>query len=280
MKVIHTIGETKSWLSAQKSAGATTGFVPTMGALHEGHIELVRRSSRENDLSVCSIFVNPIQFNNPEDLEKYPRTLETDIPMLREAGCHMVFAPSAKEIYPEPVTEQYDFGALERVMEGEHRPGHFNGVAVVVKRLFGIIEPDRAYFGEKDYQQFRIIQALAAGMSPAPVIVPCPTVREADGLAMSSRNRRLGAEERALAPMIYLTLIVVKSRAGKVPVAELESWATDRLATAGFNVEYFKIAHAATLQPLENWEPGERVRAFTACWLGNVRLIDNMELIF
>lgn len=278
MYTANKISEVKNFLA--KKPGVVHGFVPTMGALHEGHLELVRRARRENDLVSCSIFVNPIQFNNPEDLEKYPRTLEEDLQMLRETGCDLVFVPSVEEMYPEPATEKYDFGDLERVMEGRYRPGHFNGVAVVVKKLFDIMQPHKSYFGEKDFQQLRIIQTLVA-MENLPVsIVPCPTVREPDGLAMSSRNRRLSPEERAIAPLIYRVLSESQQQAGRTPVSELKAWAVQQLAGSGFVVDYFEIADAATLQPAGEWGAVSGIRAFTACFLGNVRLIDNMELIY
>ncbi|HOX79091.1 MAG TPA: pantoate--beta-alanine ligase [Bacteroidales bacterium] len=278
MKIFHTISETRAWLDEQKAAGKSSGFVPTMGALHRGHTELIRRSVSENNITGCSIFVNPIQFNNPEDLEKYPRTLETDVAMLEEAGCDLVFVPSVKEMYPEPVTEKYHFGPLEQVMEGAHRPGHFNGVAVVVKKLFDIFQPDRAYFGEKDYQQLAIIRALVK-MKNIPVgIVPCPTVREADGLAMSSRNRRLTPEERAIAPEIYRTLDLAADLAGIKSVAEVKQLACDRLTEKGFVVDYFEISDAVTLQPVDAWDQAPEIIGCVAAFLGNVRLIDNLIL--
>lgn len=278
MKIFHTISETRAWLDEQKAAGKSSGFVPTMGALHRGHTELIRRSVSENNITGCSIFVNPIQFNNPEDLEKYPRTLETDVAMLEEAGCDLVFVPSVKEMYPVPVTEKYHFGPLEQVMEGAHRPGHFNGVAVVVKKLFDIFQPDRAYFGEKDYQQLAIIRALVK-MKNIPVgIVPCPTIREADGLAMSSRNRRLTPEERAIAPEIYRTLDLAADLAGINSVAEVKQLACDRLTEKGFVVDYFEISDAVTLQPVDAWDQAPEIIGCVAAFLGNVRLIDNLIL--
>jgi len=278
MEVCHSIAGTRQWLDGKRSKGKSIGFVPTMGALHQGHLELVKRACYENDLAACSIFVNPIQFNNPEDLNKYPRTLEADLKLLEETGCHLVFAPSVQEMYPEPVTKRYDFGQLEGVMEGEHRPGHFNGVAVVVKKLFDIIQPDRAYFGEKDFQQLRIIQSLVR-MEKIPVnITPCPTIRESDGLAMSSRNRRLSAEERAIAPEIYRTLLGAKELAKKIPVIELKGISIARLQSKGFRVDYFELADTDSLQPVATWEESSGVIACVAAYLGSVRLIDNMIL--
>jgi pantoate--beta-alanine ligase len=278
MVVFEKIAETRKQLESFRISGSDVGFVPTMGALHKGHIDLVRRSCNENDITGCSIFVNPIQFNNQEDLNKYPRTLPEDLQMLEEAGCNLVFVPSVEEMYPEPVEEKYNFGDLEKVMEGAHRPGHFNGVAVVVKKLFDIIQPDRAYFGEKDFQQLRIIQSLVK-MKEIPVeIVPCPTVREADGLAMSSRNRRLSAEERAVAPEIHRTLQFARELAKKMPVAEVIDICEKRLEVKGFRVDYFEIADIETLQPLKNWEGSPGGIACVAAFLGPVRLIDNMIL--
>jgi pantoate--beta-alanine ligase len=276
MHHLSSIREVKEFL--RNNEGAHSGFVPTMGALHEGHLELVKRAKRENGLATCSIFVNPIQFNNPEDLKKYPRTLEEDLRLLEAVGCDLAFVPSAEEMYPEPVTDKYDFGELEKVMEGQYRPGHFNGVAVVVRKLFDIMDPTRAYFGEKDFQQLCIIRALVKMESLPVEIIPCPTIRESDGLAMSSRNRRLSDEERRVAPEIFNALMAVKDQAGKVPVAELKKWASDRIAGFGMVIDYFEIADAGTLQPVANWHSGAPLRAFAACFLGNVRLIDNMEI--
>lgn len=278
MTILHTIDETRRWLMGTRQPGVTLGFVPTMGALHEGHLNLVRRSVEENDLTACSIFVNPIQFNNPEDLSRYPRTLDQDEQLLLETGCNLIFAPEAAEIYPGPVTEKYDFGDLEKVMEGALRPGHFNGVAVVVKRLFDIFTPDRAYFGEKDYQQLRIIQALV-DMEKIPVeIVPVPTVREADGLAMSSRNTRLTKEERALAPEICRSLLEIQRNAGIKSIQILKEQAVRRLTAKGLVCDYVEIASAHDLRSLDSWDEDVPARAFVACYLGNVRLIDNLEI--
>jgi len=265
-------------LTGERAMGKSIGFVPTMGALHQGHLDLVRRARSDNDLAGCSIFVNPIQFNNPEDLEKYPRTLENDLQLLEQTGCDLVFIPSVEEMYPGPVMEKYDFGDLERVMEGEHRPGHFNGVAIIVKKLFDIFQPDKAYFGEKDFQQLRIIQALVR-MEKIPVeIIPCPTVRESDGLAMSSRNRRLTPEERLRAPEIYNTLVLARELVNIVPVSEVRKLSIARLESKGFRVDYFEIADIESLQPSNTWETNGGMIACVAAFLGKVRLIDNMIL--
>jgi pantoate--beta-alanine ligase len=264
MVVAETIADTRKYLDRAKKEGKTVGFVPTMGALHAGHIELVKRSCLENQITGCSIFVNPIQFNNKEDLAKYPRTLEKDLELLEESGCDLIFVPSAMEMYPEPVSKTYDFGPLEKVMEGAYRPGHFNGVAIVVKKLFEIFTPDRSYFGEKDFQQLRIIQTLVE-MERLPVeIIPCPTVREPDGLAMSSRNRRLTAEERSIAPGIYRALTRAKESMNTATVDEVKRSSVKYLEDMGFRVEYFESPNGAI--------------ACVAAFLGEVRLIDNMIL--
>jgi pantoate--beta-alanine ligase len=278
MFVVKSIANVRSYLDGMRQPGKSIGFVPTMGALHAGHIELVRRSCRENDVTGCSIFVNPIQFNNQEDLARYPRTVEDDLRMLEDAGCNIVFVPTVDEMYPGPVTDNYDFGSLEKVMEGAHRPGHFNGVAIVVRKFFDIFQPGKAYFGEKDFQQLRIIQSLVK-MENIPVeIIPCPTVREPDGLAMSSRNRRLSKEERAVAPEIYTTLIRAKEMAKAMPVIEVKRISTENLTKKGFVVDYFEIADVAGLQPIQSWEDSPEVIACVAAFLGPVRLIDNMIL--
>jgi pantoate--beta-alanine ligase len=281
MKVFDKISGIGKSLKKERKAGHTIGFVPTMGALHEGHLSLVKRCLSENDIPVCSIFVNPIQFNSEEDLRKYPRNPESDLRMLENAGCGMVFIPSVREMYPEPTvtSPEVEFGMLDRVLEGKFRPGHFKGVAVVVKRLLEIVEPDRAYFGKKDYQQLLVVRKLVHDLFIPVEIVACPTIREPDGLAMSSRNLRLTIGERAMAPLIYQVLTRVKERAGRVPVRELAGWAAKKISeNPVFNVEYFEIVHSETLLPLENWKEKNKALACVAAYLGDVRLIDNMEL--
>ena len=261
------------------SRGGTVGFVPTMGALHAGHLSLVERCRRECDTVVVSVFVNPTQFNDPNDLLKYPRTPESDCALLEKAGTDIVFMPSVEEIYPEKDMRQFGFGALEQVMEGEHRPGHFNGVAQVVSRLFDIVKPDKAYFGEKDYQQLAIICRMVGQLALPVEITGCPIERDTDGLALSSRNVRLNPAQRKAAPLIYKTLKDTAGKAGVIPVKELIRWATEAIdANPQLKTEYFTIADAETLQPVESWdEPGKK-RAFAAVWAGDVRLIDNIEL--
>ena len=279
MHLFHSIHEIKDHIANLKEQGKTIGFVPTMGALHEGHLELVRKAGSENDAVVVSIFVNPIQFNNPEDLAKYPRTLQGDMEKLESTPCSIVFAPSAEEMYPEPDTTDFDFGKLDKVMEGQFRPGHFRGVGVVVKKLFEIVTPDQAYFGEKDYQQLAIIRFMVKSLSLPVAIVACPTVRETDGLAMSSRNARLTKEERELAPAIYEALCKVKENyswftpdgLGRMLIGELEQ-------NPAFRVEYAQVADAETLLPFEDWEDATAAVLCIAVFLGQVRLIDNIRL--
>ena len=280
MITFSTIKEMTAYLEEQKAGGKTVGFVPTMGALHEGHLELMRRAKKENDLLVVSVFVNPVQFNNADDLKKYPRTLEQDSKKLESVRCDVLFAPDVEEMYPEEVKKQYDFGQLDKVMEGAFRPGHFNGVAIVVKKLFDIVHPDRAYFGEKDFQQLAIIKKMVA-MEKIPVdIVPCPIVREVDGLAMSSRNRLLSVEERKLAPFIYKTLQEAKLRRDHICANPLRQMIINLFeGNENFKLEYFDIVNDKTLQPINGWNNKVGTVACVAVWLGNVRLIDNIRII-
>jgi pantoate--beta-alanine ligase len=263
----------------QQGANPAIGFVPTMGALHEGHLALVRQARRENEVVVASVFVNPIQFNNPEDLKKYPRDLERDLDLLKEVGCDIVFAPKDSEMYPENPMEIYNFGDLETVMEGAFRPGHFNGVAVVVKRLFDLVKPTTAYFGEKDFQQLAIIRALVEQENLAVEIVACPTVREPDDLAMSSRNVRLSEEDRRIAPQIYKILRDSRDLKDMFTPAQVKMFAEDHLKKIPrTQLEYFEIVNAKTLQPIENWSDCPQRVACVAIWLGDVRLIDNIKI--
>lgn len=279
MQQFKTIAEVRKYVIDSKKTGKSVGFVPTMGALHPGHLGLVKKATIQNDVVIASIFVNPIQFNNPVDLEKYPRTLGSDLEMLENVGCSAVFTPSVDEMYPEPDTTEFDFGSLDKVMEGRFRPGHFRGVAVVVKKFFEIVTPDRAYFGEKDYQQLAIIKHMVKSLNMKIEIIPCPTVREQDGLAMSSRNTRLNPEERLVAPEIYSTLINKKEvfswftpeGLGKMIIGEIEQ-------NPLFRVEYAEVVHSETLMPLEDWADADHARVCIAAFLGEVRLIDNIEL--
>ena len=279
MKVFNTINETHSWIRAQKDLGLSVGFVPTMGALHEGHLSLIRNSKADNDITVCSIFVNPIQFNNKQDLEKYPSTMEADLKMLVELSCDAVFTPTPEEMYPEEANKTYDFGMLDKVMEGAFRPGHFNGVAIVVKKLFDITIPDRAYFGEKDFQQLCIIQDLVQQENMDVEIIPCPTLREADGLAMSSRNTRLNPEQRAIAPVIYKTLQTIKEEMKDKGVLKIKEWVKQKInKNPEMQLEYIDIVNSRTLLPVDRISDQEELRVCIAAFLGNVRLIDNIGL--
>ncbi|MDR0438424.1 MAG: pantoate--beta-alanine ligase [Bacteroidales bacterium] len=278
MILCRTKTELQDALKAQ-GANPIIGFVPTMGALHEGHLSLVRQARRENEVVVVSVFVNPIQFNNSEDLEKYPKDLECDLDLLKDVGSTIVFAPENAEMYPENPTEVYNFGTLETVMEGAFRPGHFNGVAVVVKRLFDLVKPTTAYFGEKDFQQLAIIRALVEQENLAVEIVGCPTVREHDGLAMSSRNTQLSEEDRRIAPQIHKILRDCRDLMDVFTPAQLKEFAEDQLQKIPrTKLEYFEIVNAKTLQPIEKWKDCRRRVACVAIWLGDVRLIDNVKI--
>lgn len=280
MKHFDTIKKTTDFIDQQKTQGKSIGFVPTMGALHDGHLELMRRAKKENDLLVVSVFVNPKQFDNPEDLKKYPRNLDKDMKLLETVGCDVLFAPEVEEMYPGEEHLQYDFGALETVMEGASRKGHFNGVAIVVRKLFDIVLPDRAYFGEKDFQQLAIIQQLVKQTRQPVEIVPCPIVRETDGLAMSSRNERLTKEERKIAPFIFQTLQAAKTRMPVLSPVELKEWVAGEFDKKGdFKLDYFEIADDTFLQPVLQWNQCKGIMGFVAVYLGNVRLIDNIRFI-
>jgi pantoate--beta-alanine ligase len=276
MKTVGTAAELKD---ALKARGETSvGFVPTMGALHEGHISLVERARRENGTVVVSVFVNPTQFNDPGDLRNYPRTPEADAEMLRRAGADIVFMPSVEEVYPEPDTRVFDFGRIDKVMEGATRPGHFNGVAQVVSRLFDMVDPGRAYFGEKDFQQIAVIKALVKQMGSDVSIVECPIVREADGLAMSSRNTLLSPEHRAAAPAIHAAMKKGVEKKGELDVADTERFVKAEIEKNPLlKVIYFSIVDADTLQPVENWESAASIRGCAAVQAGGVRLIDNID---
>ncbi len=278
MYIFNTIAETQQYLKAQQRAGKTIGFVPTMGALHAGHISLIERAKTENDLAVCSIFVNPTQFNNPEDLKKYPRTLERDCEMLLPAGCDVVFAPSAEEMYPSLPQLKMDFGTLETVMEGKFRPGHFNGVGIVVSKLFNIVKPEKAYFGLKDLQQVAVIRRMVQDLSFDLEIIPCPTLRETDGLAMSSRNTRLSPEARALAPQIYKALNLAKEKLQSgASVSKMQVAVNEHFAKyPDFELEYFEAADFDTLLPIEAKIADGKTALCVAAFLGGVRLIDNI----
>ncbi|MCK4677413.1 MAG: pantoate--beta-alanine ligase [Bacteroidales bacterium] len=280
MRVFEKISETHNFLKTVKARGLSVGFVPTMGALHRGHISLIEQSLKENNFTVCSIFVNPIQFNKKSDLKNYPRETTSDFQKLKSSGCNMVFMPSNDEMYPEPVNTQYDFGQLDKVMEGKHRPGHFNGVAIVVRKLFEIIMPDKAYFGEKDFQQLAIIQYLVKKNNIPVNIVPCPIIRENDGLAMSSRNVRLTPAERKEAPVIFQLLKQAKEKVPSLPVEASGKWIKEEFNKyPSIKFEYFEIVDMETLQPVKEWGECKKIIACVAVHLGKIRLIDNIILI-
>ncbi|MDR1156278.1 MAG: pantoate--beta-alanine ligase [Bacteroidales bacterium] len=278
MEVIETKEALTQALQHCRDSRISIGFVPTMGALHPGHISLVERCRKENGVVVVSIFVNPTQFNDQSDLANYPRTLEEDLYKLSSAGCDYVFAPSVEEMYPEEDTRVFDFGMLDKVMEGAYRPGHFNGVAQIVSRLFDAVQPDKAYFGEKDFQQLAIIRRMVAMMNDPIRIVGCPIVREADGLAMSSRNMRLTPEQRKNALEIAHTLLACREKIGCVPLGELKKWVVDRINhTPGLRTEYFDIVDRDSLQPVSEYKENA-LQACIAVYAGAVRLIDNIRL--
>ena len=278
MKIYETVSELQKELNSLRNQQKTIGFVPTMGALHEGHLTLVRRCVAENDVCVVSIFVNPTQFNDKSDLENYPRTLQNDAKMLEEADCSLIFAPTEKEIYPEPDTRVFNFGQLGEVMEGKHRPGHFNGVAQVVSRLFDMVQPDKAYFGEKDFQQLAIIREMVKQYQIPVEIIGCPIVREADGMALSSRNMRLSKEEREKATLISCTLLKSCTFAGEKSVAELKEWVVSQINEEPLlEVEYFEIVDSLTLQAINHWDDSQCVTGCITVYCGGVRLIDNVQ---
>jgi pantoate--beta-alanine ligase len=282
MKVLTTAKEVREHYRI--SVLRNPGFVPTMGALHEGHLSLVARAAERCRMVAVSIFVNPTQFNDPQDLLKYPRILDADLEMLsghlREND--FVFVPSVEEIYPEPDTRRFDFGELERVMEGVHRPGHFNGVAQVVSRLFDIIRPSYAFFGQKDFQQLTIIRELARRDYPKVEIIACPIVREHDGLAMSSRNRRLLTQHREKAGEIYRTLIAAAAMISDYEINEIREFVADRInMIPDFRLEYFEIVEEGTLKPVHSvieMSPEKKYFGCIALWAGEIRLIDNIEI--
>lgn len=280
MKVLQTRKAVDAYLAEKRLAKAEIGFVPTMGALHRGHISLLEYALAENDIVVVSIFVNPSQFNNADDLAKYPRLPEQDLALLRKNGCHAVYMPDVADIYPEGLlVNDFDFGLLDKVMEGVHRPGHFAGVATVVKRFFEIVKPDRAYFGLKDFQQLAIVEAMVRQEKLAVKIVSCPTLREPDGLAMSSRNLRLSPQQRHAAPVIYESLMRLKSNVGSKKLQKARNMAIEEInAHPHLAVEYLDIVDADTLKPLENWEDATHAQVCTAVFAGTVRLIDNVNL--
>lgn len=278
MKLIQTIQELRTELDALRKEGKTIGLVPTMGALHAGHASLVKRAVVENDVVVVSDFVNPTQFNDKNDLLKYPRTLDADCKLLEECGASFVFAPSVEEIYPEPDTRQFSYAPLDTVMEGKFRPGHFNGVCQIVSKLFLIVEPTRAYFGEKDFQQLAIIREMVRKYPFNLEIVGCPIVREADGLALSSRNARLSDEQRIQALQISKTLFASVEYAQTHTLAETKAFVESAISTAeGLRLEYFEIVDGNSLQTVCDWKDGSYIVGCITVFCGEVRLIDNIK---
>jgi len=278
MILVRTVSELKSVLKSSGKADLV-GFVPTMGALHKGHLSLVQKAVDENQLVVVSIFVNPTQFNDSKDLERYPRTLNADMNLLETTGCQIVFAPDVTEIYPEPDTRKFDFGKLDKVMEGKHRPGHFNGVAQVVSRLFEMVQPQKAYFGLKDFQQLAIIKNMVKQMNLPVEIVPCPIIREESGLAMSSRNELLTSVERENASTISKTLFKARELKTGKTVSELEKWVAETINKNPFlKVEYAEIVDDTELQPVKNWDELSAKILCVAVFCGKIRLIDNVVL--
>jgi len=280
MIIIHKARFLTEYLAKQRNKGLTIGFVPTMGALHGAHISLVNQSAKECDITVCSIFVNPTQFNDPSDFNKYPVTLESDIHMLAASQASVVYVPPASEVYTEGTAalEHYDLGYLDTFLEGKFRPGHFQGVCQVMSRLLKTVDPDKLFMGQKDYQQCMVIKRLLTQLKLKALLVTCPTVRESDGLAMSSRNMRLNAEQRGRAPLIFRVLTAMKNKLAPGNLGHLKQEADDKLNNGGFEVEYVEIANATTLQPCSDWDGREPLVALTAAYLGDVRLIDNMLL--
>jgi pantoate--beta-alanine ligase len=270
----------KAFIAGQKAKGRTIGFVPTMGALHSGHVSLIHQSKQQTDLTVCSIFVNPTQFNNPEDLFKYPRTIEQDIIKLAEAGCDVLFHPAPVEMYPSGyTTEAYNWGAVTHNLEGLFRPGHFDGVITIVQRLFHIVEPDKAFFGQKDFQQIAVVKQMVKVFNMPVSIVIGKTLREPDGLAMSSRNVRLTAQERKQALVISKAVFYIRDNIGTVELDLVLSNAKKMLEEVSvISLEYLSVVDPDTLEPVNNDVPGQKCVALIAAWCGNVRLIDNMEL--
>lgn len=277
MKVYSDPLSIQKTLSEARAEGLKIGFVPTMGALHQGHLSLVEQAGHECGVVVASIFVNPTQFNDPNDLANYPRTLEADLKMLETQGCDIVFVPTVETMYPEPDNRIFAFGELETVMEGKFRPGHFNGVAQVVSKLFDLVNPDKAFFGQKDFQQLAIIKAMVKQLNLPVEIVPCAIVREPDGLAMSSRNKLLLPEYRKCAPQIYRILREAKNLAKSHSVAEVKNFVTQEIEQTNLlQLEYFELVDELSLQAIQDWDENGIKVGCIAVFAGKVRLIDNL----
>ncbi|MES2133087.1 MAG: pantoate--beta-alanine ligase [Bacteroidota bacterium] len=276
MLVFDKIKELKQHLALKRLKGATVGFVPTMGALHEGHISLIGISKKETDITVCSIFVNPTQFNNAGDLTKYPRTPQKDIALLEAAGCDVLYMPDVKDVYPENDTRKFNFGYLDTILEGEHRPGHFNGVGQVVSILLEGVDPDKAYFGSKDYQQVMVVKDLVKQLHLRAEIVACPILREADGLAMSSRNMRLNPEERKVAGLVPIMMQKAREIVKQKGILAAKAFITDFTNKQPLmKLDYYEVCNANTLEPLKDYSSQQQAISLIAVFVGNVRLIDN-----
>ncbi|HET9823860.1 MAG TPA: pantoate--beta-alanine ligase [Chitinophagaceae bacterium] len=282
MIIIKTAHDLQHQLDGYRQKGSVIGFVPTMGALHEGHLSLLKISKSRDEVSVCSIFVNPAQFNDPNDFKKYPATLEEDIYKLETTGCDVLFLPTVEEIYPDGIGEKksYDLGYLDTLLEGKFRPGHFQGVCMAVERLLGIVLPDDLYLGQKDFQQCMIIKRLIQlmGLENQVRVNICPILREKDGLAMSSRNMRLNGEQRAKSVALYETLNFLKQNLDKGSLADLKKEATALLEQKKFKPDYVEIADASTLKPINEWDSRRNIVGLVAAYIDDVRLIDNMML--
>lgn len=277
MEIIRSVEQLRKAVASAKKEGKSVGLVPTMGALHEGHLSLVRRAKDENDFVVVSVFVNPTQFNNPDDLRTYPRTEKADAEKLKNEGVDIAFIPSAEEIYPEPDTRVFNLGPVAEVMEGAMRPGHFNGVAQIISKLFDYVNPDRAYFGEKDFQQIAVIRRMNNTEGINVEIVPCPIMRADDGLALSSRNALLTPVQRKLAPEIYKTLVDSLDYSRHHSIRATRDFVVERIeAVPQMRVEYFEIVDGRTLLPLEEWDESPWVVGCVTVYCGDVRLIDNI----
>lgn len=278
MEIIRTVSDLRQRLDSARAEGKTIGLVPTMGALHKGHLSLIERARKENDVVVVSVFVNPTQFNNPEDLRTYPRTEDADAALLTEAGVDYTLMPSVEEMYPTPDTRVFDLGPVAEVMEGAMRPGHFNGVCQIVSKLFDIVKPDRAYFGEKDFQQIAVIKKMTDLLGLKLEIVDCPICRADDGLALSSRNVRLSAAQRAIAPEIHRTLAASVDYSKTHSPEETRDWVIKTINSyPEMEVEYYKIVHPRTLQDISSWSDAPTPVGCVTVYCGDVRLIDNIK---
>jgi pantoate--beta-alanine ligase len=276
MLVLHKITEIRSVISEEKRKGKTIGFVPTMGALHPGHISLINFSKQQTDITVCSIFVNPTQFNNQADLKHYPRTPDADIKLLEAAGCDILYMPEVSDVYPENDNRKFDFGYLDTILEGATRPGHFNGVGQVVSILLEGVKPDKAFFGSKDYQQVMVVKSLVKQLSLQVEIIPCPILRESDGLAMSSRNTRLSPEERKIAALIPQWMQEAITIIKKKGIEAAKQFINEKVSKIPeMKLDYYEVCDSETLKPISEITPNEKAVTLIAVFVGNIRLIDN-----